>query len=585
MQTIAYPKTVSSDYSAVLRLSATAAIAVAFFLVYFLSYPRDRSARPVFTSPRENIGYLLSRRAAEGNGFSLSIAHYDELPPDVQLALTPRDAAARAGKVLPRDFAGTMLLHALLSAISPWSVLIVSPIFGVASAWVASRIGASVFGRDLSPLSFAFLLTLPPLWINSAYVFMGDSAALFFTLLAILFLVSYWETRRWQDLVLVSAATSLSVLFRYPNALFLPLFAGSLIVGGRFNPRHVALAALAGVPTVVTMLAFNWLVYGAPTTTGFAIGSQVLAETANIAGESFVKVRPEILWMYVQDYGIRFGPGLVHVHVLLLPVLIGLVYSAWMVLTGSSIQRFLAGLSLGIFLVLGFYYGNQDAWGLGETWVNASVLRYLLPALILVAVFFYHGVLNVCRSFGLLVQCSGMLVVVALMVGNAQHTYEGAGGVRSNHETVDTFRTIRSEVLAETEPDAIIATRLLDKILFPDRPTLTLTYALNNAEPVSKGDHQTWELVPGPQRFAEVAAVIVERGIPFYLIPDRFVSPLEDYDEALKVRGLRLVRVSDVESQRASDSDSPAEKDTSPAGLTRVSSASLYKIEALSGTD
>jgi hypothetical protein len=581
MQSIILPKRLAFQHVGWARCSATLGVALLFVLVYIFSYPRNWDEKPVFTSPRENIGYLLVERAVEGNGFAIPLAHYDVLPPDVQLALTPRDAAAAGGNVLPKDFAGTMLLHALLFAVSPQLILLVSPLFGVASAWVASKIAANVLGRDLGPLSFAFLLTLPPLWINSAYVFMGDSAALFFLMVAVLFLVSYWQNRRWQDLVLVSVAGSISVLFRYPTILLLPVFMIALIVGRRLNLRHVGLAALAGIPAAATLLAFDWWTYGAPTTTGFSIGSRILAQTANISEESLVKVRPEIVWSYVQDYGIRIGgPGIVHVQIMFPAVLLGLASSAWWLLKGNSPQRLLAAISLGFFLILGFYYGNQDAWGLGETWVSASVLRYLLPALVLASVFFCHAILRACRFFEV-PALAGVLAVVALMAGNAVYTYDSPGGIRSNYDVVERFEIVESELLAATEPDAIIATRQLDKILFPKRQTLTLTYALNNAEPVSKGDRQTWDLVPGPERFADVAAAITARGIPFYVVPDRFLAPITDYDEALNARGLHLVRISGVESQAVDEDEGLLDKGAPSVTFTQVAAVALFRIEAL----
>jgi hypothetical protein len=546
MQTLTFQRSATFEASAFLWTATWIGIGALFLVLYVLSYPRNWTGEQIFNSPRENIGYLLAERASSGDGLKYPLLHYAELPEDLGLALTPRDAAALGGAVLPKDFAGTIVLHSALLAISPVLVLVASPVFGVGSAWVGARIGSRVFGREAGLLAFVFLLSLPPLWINSSYIFMGDSIALLFLFLATNSLVSYWHCGRWYDLALVGVCGSISVLFRYPNVLFVAPILLALMIGGRLRLGHLAIAGMTTLPAVATILVFNWVVYGAPGTTGFGIGAKILASTANFSEESFFKFRPEVILSYIHDYGISLlSSGLIQMHVIFLPVLVGLLFAASKLQRDRNSLSWLLGfLTLTAFAVFGLYYGNQDAWGFGETWVNASILRYLLPPILLTGICFCGGLMQIS---GVIRAPLLALVIVCLFVaGNVNHTYHGSGGIKSAHETVSRLRSVQAQIYRVTEVDAIIATRQLDKVIFPGRQTLTLTYAIQNPEPVSKGRRETWEFMPNPERFAEVADVIVARGIPFYVLADSYLAPRADYEAALSRLNLQLTRVPGV---------------------------------------
>jgi hypothetical protein len=547
MQTLTFQRSATFEASAIVWTATWIGVGAVFLVLYVLSYPRNWTGEQIFNSPRENIGYLLAERASSGDGFNHRLLHHAELPEDLQLALTPRDAAALDGEVLPKDFAGTMVFHAALLAISPVLVLVISPLFGVGSAWVGARIGSRVFGRDAGLLAFAFLLSLPPLWINSSYIFMGDSIALFFLLLATNSLLSYWQSGRWCDLALVGVCGSISILFRYPNTLFAVPILLALMIGGRLRLGHLAIVGIATLPAAATIILFNWTVYGAPETTGFGIGAEILASTANFSQESFFKFRPEVMLSYIHYYGISLlSSGLIQIHILFLPVIAGLLFAA-LKLQGerNSLSWLLGLLTLTVFAVFGLYYGNQDAWGFGETWVNASILRYLLPPILLTGICFCGGLIQISEVIKAPILIA--LVIVSLFVaGNISHTYHGPGGIKSAHETVSRLKSFQAQVYGATEVDAIIATRQLDKVIFPGRQTLTLTYAIQNPEPVSKGRRETWEFTPNPERFAEVADVIVARGIPFYVLADSYLAPRADYEAALSRLNLRLTRMPGV---------------------------------------
>ena len=110
-----------------------------FFLIFLFTFPRTL-ATPAFNSPRESVGYFLTERFLSGDGFDAPLKHAADLPEDLAIALVPRDAASRDGAVVPKDFAGTMLLYAALMSIWRPLALIVGPLFAVLGGLVVARI-------------------------------------------------------------------------------------------------------------------------------------------------------------------------------------------------------------------------------------------------------------------------------------------------------------------------------------------------------------------------------------------------------------------------------------------------------------
>ena len=287
----------------------------------------------------------------------------------------------------------------------------------------------------------------------------------------------------------------------------------------------------------MTLLVFNALVYGDPTVTGFHLGSELLSETANFSQESFFKARPDVASSYLRAY----GPALPYVS---LPLLGGAAWALAVGIANPGRRRAAVVMALGTTLVLGWYYGFKDAWGSSEVQLNASVLRYLLPASAFLYVFLAGACVSAARRWGVGIYVLPALIVVA----SASASYNGPAGVAETASSVAFLRDVRNEVVAATPENAVIASRLFDKTLFPYRTTMTATYMLNNEAPIEKGSRETWDFVPGPHRFADVAITVTDAGIPFYVIPDGRFGSLAVYQDEMKARGYYLRRIAGVAS-------------------------------------
>ena len=517
-----------------LRGIAIAAIAVAFLCAYWFSFPRNVGERPTLNSPRESIGYFLTERFLDGHGFSAPLQHYGNLPRDVAVALTPRDSANLDGNVLPKDFAGTLILHAGAMALNPAIALILGPAFAVLGAWALMRIGEELFSPAVGLIAFVAWLAFPPLWLNASFIFSSDMPALAFFLLAMLMFVRYWRRPTTLLVVLLAFFGSLSIFFRYPNVLLMVPPAAALLLGRRVVFGHAVAALSIGAAFTLFILAFNAFVYGDPLTTGFHLGAELISETVNYSQESLFKWKPEVAYQYIETY--------TQIPFIAVPVAAGLVSATIVALKCGGTERMFAVVSLAVIGILFAYYGQQDAWGYRGPQLSASFLRYLLPGFAL-AILFAAWALASMSAYWRWAPHAGL---ATLLVSGAYYVWSAPGGVHEVYDVVHDSSILRNQVDAATPPDAIISVRIMDKVLFPDRQTMTQTYMIQNDEPFPKGGRETWDYVPSAERFAEVASSVDSAGIAFYLLPDSFMGDLQPYEDALLARGLTLRRVDAV---------------------------------------
>jgi hypothetical protein len=279
---------------------------------------------------------------------------------------------------------------------------------------------------------------------------------------------------------------------------------------------------------------FNQYVYGDPLTTGFHLGKELIAETVNFSHESFLLRRPEVLLHYLRLYGTA--------PVIALPVAACLASAVFFAVRARGAERALAAVTLAVVAILFLYYGQQDAWGYESVQLSASILRYMLPGFALLTVFGAGAASRAAGRWGW-----GIYAVPAMLFGICiWQMMTAPGGVSEMHKIISRSTDVQEQVVAATEPDAVIASRIMDKVIFPQRQTMTLTYAMRNEEPLDKGNRETWDFIAGPDRFAHIAAVMAWNGIPFYLLNDVRIGPLEPYQAALREQGLTFQRVPEV---------------------------------------
>jgi len=514
-------------------------IAVVVAVVYLFLYPGAFSSRPVFSSPQGNVTHVLTERFADGEGFRQPLLHAERLDPDIARALVPRDAAGDGTSVVPKDFAGPMLLYGVLAWLWQPLAWLVASFAAAAGAVQLVRIvdalprpGRTSRVRALSiagTIALLLWIVYPPLMINGSQVYGSDTVSLALMLTAVLHTIKFWRWGRTSDLIWTAVAFGGGVLFRYPNVLLgLPL-AISLLATRRVTLRQAGLALAAFLPSVIAILAFNRAVYGAATTTGYSLGAELISDTVNLGPGGLFKFDLAVAASFLRPYVLE-SP------LLLAPPLIGLILGIRH--TRRAPERALVlSLLAAAGLIVAFHIGHP-AWGRDRTVVNASILRYLLPAAAIGFAFLAAEIAAIRR------RRARALLVGLLIAGSLATAIFGYAGIAARARFVRWHTDIRTEVIANTEPDALVASKLADKYLWPDRQTLTLTYLVDNDSNAPLGATRAWDHVPTPERFADVAARVTAAGIALYFLDDTEIGGLlAQYRGALQSKGLRLTGV------------------------------------------
>jgi hypothetical protein len=192
-----------------------------------------------------------------------------------------------------------------------------------------------------------------------------------------------------------------------------------------------------------------------------------------------------------------------------------------------------------VYLVL---HLTLPTWGWATPALNASLLRYALPALafgILFLAYFSTGLFRypvATTATGLAIVAIGVILLIA-----------GPVGIRSRRFTIGQQAYIHGVVTHTTESDALIMTRVGDRFLLPDRQTLTLTYLRDPDDPEngSQDWNYVWDALPSAARVADVTTTILDRGIPLYLLGDFAADDVSTFVRAIKRAGVRVVAVDD----------------------------------------
>lgn len=529
------------DDAACARGQRGPALALAVLLVaaatgYFLAGPRSLDA--VLGAPRENVSYVLIERFTAGQGIGFPLRYEQRLPPDIALALTPRDAAKVDGEVVPQDFAGTVLTYAALFRIWKPLALLVAPLLAAAGAVLILLLARELFEPDRRARGrvpggwvgvglAALWLAHPGVALNGSLVIDLSHAATVLVLAMTLFFVRYLRRGGTRDLALMAVAAGAATTVRYQTAIIALILFVALAVMRNLSLRRLGIVALCLAPFAAAILGFNAFAYGDPFTTGYHVrrditraampGTGALIPTDGIAARNH-------LWFYA-----------IRNPVVLVPALLGLL-SAFALLRRRAQRAVLWPLLLATVVYFAYHLG-LGTWGSASPAMNASFIRYILPVLAIWLALLW-GSARALRGRRATLAAVALLALIGV---SALTTLQGPVGIAQRQRQLKADTRIRERVLAHTGSGALIAVSVSDRSLFPARQTLTLAYLVDGGEArAPDGLRSVWERWPSPDRFADVAARVLAEGIPLYLldeVPEIDVGP---YRRALAERSLGL---------------------------------------------
>nr|MBA3302583.1 hypothetical protein [Acidimicrobiia bacterium] len=189
----------------------------------------------------------------------------------------------------------------------------------------------------------------------------------------------------------------------------------------------------------------------------------------------------------------------------------------WLYLRRSSPESFVR--PLGLSLLLGgvpylVFTGARPLWGSGNDYqANASFLRYSLP---LIAVTSALAAGWVIAALSRRRWVAGVLAAVVLVGAFATTTRSPTNPV-SYRRSVALDDQRQEQLLEIVPPDALVVTFKNDKLLWPQRSTLTAAYL---AERQSAEITHVYDATPGPERLADVLLRLAELGEDVWLYDD-----------------------------------------------------------------
>jgi hypothetical protein len=492
-------------------LGAALALVVVFVGLY-ASYPRPWRKEPVFTSPRQSVGYELARQWARTGKPVEKLPLFDQVPKDIAAAFTPRDAASRNGEVVPKDFPLVVTMFAVAHKINSNVVPFVVPFTGVLTliifallAWELTRSRAAVW---LAGILFASSTSF---WSSSAWIYAPDTPAVSVVLLAIYAFVRASRSHRVKWDLLGGLACAAAFGFRYDNAVIVGVlwFAFLLADIGSWK-RHLIVPAVAGLGSIPFFLFNSWL-YGSPRTTGYGLAYKLIDQTANIKGRGLLGVSTSIFERQIHLYLLR--PEL-------LALFIAGAVGLFVVLFRQH-ERAITALGWGtvvITVLIVAYAGTRNLTGANSFTVSSSFLRYLLPAFALLAIFAGAAIANRPRVIQVIAFALACGIAFVAMSTNIF----APNGVRQTRRDVDLRKLEASAVFNNTPDNAIIITELASKVLWPKRQVLSTAFLVKNKQPVTVAEEtKVWSLKPSVARLTDVVIRLLKGHHVVYLLNDQ----------------------------------------------------------------
>lgn len=494
------------------RLAVAAALIIVF-IALVNSYPHEFNGAPTFVSPRQQVTYELSRRWAETGRPTIQDDLLVALPQDARAALVPRDASSLGDEVIPKDFPITVTMYAATHFIASRLVPFVNPFFACMALLLFARLVVRVTGsRRAAWFATVLFAATTSFWMSAAAIVSGDSIGLCGLFVAIVALVDIADSRRSRWLpVLAGAGFALAISSRYtiagPVAVLFAVFAL------RHRDRFMSFVAAGGIMVVglLPVLAYHDWIYGGPLETGYGIADEVFKERVRFEGRGLTTVNVGRIVDHARYYLLR-----PEIAALLIAAVIAAVF---VIRRAHGPLRTLAIAVPLISIPLIVYHGGQGLYGSVGFVTNSSFLRYLLPAFALWALLVGWLLDCIASRPSPVWRDRALLAAAVIAVVSMWTTIDADGGVRQLRQGVPYQSFLARVVLDRTSPDSLIITRTGSKVLWPQRHVLTATM-LYDGPAISDDKILIWDVLPSPERLADVSGDLVDEGYDVYLYDD-----------------------------------------------------------------
>lgn len=465
----------------------------AFFMLsaFFVRGPEIR----MFDSPDETANALFAGQFERASNFLLSSPSGTELPDSMR----PRSFLRTGAFLIPVGFVGFPMFVGTLAKLFGFkmvSLLILFIASGAVMAWYL--LVKALFGRHAALLS-AMLLLLQPAYAyyttrfwypNVLFISLLIFAGYFFVRALSLYRIQLPEARGIVgiEIPVTSQGAVKKRFFSYLAGFFLGgalalrpsevgwIFAGlvfaALASRGAIKRLSFFFASLGVAPSLLLVAYMQYLVYGAPFSTGYASadGAGVFSLASFLVAPFGFRLTDAVATVFTYTVGLFWW--------MVLPGLLGFaaVWRRW----GSGAASFRYRMFLWLMalfaalLWFGVYYGS---WQIrdridGGVSIGVSYARYFLPLYILALPILALGLIRTARSLRASRSVIALLVI-ALVYFSLRSVWWGADdSLAAVRHTLARNAEVRNAIMRLTPPAAVIVSDRGDKIVFPYREAM-----------------------------------------------------------------------------------------------------------------
>ena len=441
---------------------------VVFFFIYAYFYIGHV---PIFNSPDEMANFVFIEQFASNS--ILLLPHQFDYG-SVSRFIFPRSAYATMGGILPTGFWGIVSLFGLVVKVfGVSSLVLITPLLAVFSAWCFGQITGRVFGARIGFWSVLLYLVHPAVWYASSRGLSPNGSFVFFLVFGVYFLIFssrssanvssfFGLCRKFLGTVFICLA-----LWVRPNEVFWVVFILLVlfVYCWRVIHRRVFLANIGlGIIFALSYFLCNRYFLGGFHSGYTSSSSLVFSSWYSVLFPFGVDPKTILLvcWHY---FFVLFWWYTI-------PAILGIFF----VLSKKEKQsrvcrnhlRIYTIIGAGLTLFLCIYYGSYTALSGATPSIGVAFVRYFLPIYIILIPFvlcFWERLINCfSRRLGVVF----MVFVCGFYVFfSAQLVYGGPDGLIAVGHNLDHARFVRNDVSMFLPSDAVILTAHEDKFFWP----------------------------------------------------------------------------------------------------------------------
>ncbi|HNX10720.1 MAG TPA: hypothetical protein PKI61_01110 [bacterium] len=489
-------------FSAVLGL---AVICFSFSSAYNFYNQRDNFVK--WSSPDETANYFFSKLYAQTG----TLSYYEPYNLPGEQIIHPRSIKSDGGLLKPVSFLGMILVYGQIAMAAGIGILpYLTPLLaalGVIFFYLLVEKWSN--SRRLALIAAALLSVFPVYTYYAARSFFHNVPFIAFVIIGLYFwsLMILGE-RRYQDcftnvdktrrllgkLLHASLAgffIGLAIITRTAEALWLvpALFLATIIYYKKLDIFKVAVFVTFLGFAILPVLSWNKVLYGGFFQSGYNEMNQSVAKVLTISQPSGAEVTLVDRLEKIKDAVFYFGLNpkqsilMFKYYVidmfpyLFWPAVVGGLF--WLINIRKRPRSFIVFLILWLFItaLLVLYYGSwkfSDNPDPNRLTIGNSYTRYWLPIYLGLIIFAAYGADRfsylVLRRQKLFANLSCFAMALAFSALSVNFVLFGSEeGLWYSQYNFDTDRQIFNEVIALTEPEAVIITRYQDKLFFPER--------------------------------------------------------------------------------------------------------------------